>query len=44
MDPFIEAQGLWEDFHNKLMGDMERLLSQTLAVLDRFPVPRTISV
>jgi hypothetical protein len=30
MDPFIEAQGLWEDFHNKLVGDMERLLSQTL--------------
>src|ERR1700733_15093696 len=30
MDPFIESQGLWEDFHNKLMRDMERLLSQTL--------------
>jgi hypothetical protein len=30
MDPFLEAQGLWEDFHNKLMGDMERFLSQTL--------------
>jgi Protein of unknown function (DUF4058) len=30
MDPFIEAQGLWEDFHNKLMGDMERFLSQSL--------------
>jgi hypothetical protein len=30
MDPFIEAQGLWEDFQNKLMGDMERWLSQSL--------------
>ena len=26
MDPFIEAQGLWEDYHNKLMGDMERMM------------------
>jgi hypothetical protein len=30
MDPFIEAQGRWEDFHNKLMGDMERYLSATV--------------
>lgn len=30
MDPFIEAQGKWEDFHNKLMGDMERHLSVVL--------------
>jgi hypothetical protein len=30
MDPFIEAQGKWEDFHNKLMGDIERFLSQIL--------------
>ncbi len=30
MDPFIEGQGKWEDFHNKLMGDIERLLSRTL--------------
>src|SRR5258708_38912764 len=30
MDPFIEGQGKWEDFHNKLLGDIERLLSQTL--------------
>src|ERR1700683_2780172 len=31
MDPFIEAQGKWEDFHNKLIGDIERFLSQTLS-------------
>jgi hypothetical protein len=30
MDPFIESQGKWEDFHNKLLGDIERFLSQTL--------------
>src|SRR5438552_338533 len=30
MDPFIEATSKWEDFHNKLMGDMERFLSQHL--------------
>jgi hypothetical protein len=29
MDPFIEACGLWEDFHPKLIGEIER----TLAVL-----------
>ena len=27
MDPFIECFGLWEDFHSKLIGEMERLLS-----------------
>jgi hypothetical protein len=31
MDPFIEARGKWEDFHNKLLGDLERHLSQTLS-------------
>lgn len=30
MDPFLEAQGKWEDFHNKLLGDMERHLAQIL--------------
>ena len=30
MDPFIEARGKWEDFHNKLIGDVERSLSATL--------------
>jgi len=30
MDPFIEAQGEWDDFHNKLLGDMERYLSHAL--------------
>src|SRR5262249_1388916 len=30
MDPYLEAAGRWEDFHNKLMGDMERHLSQAL--------------
>src|SRR4051794_13715574 len=28
MDPFIEACHLWEDFHGKLMGDIERELSR----------------
>jgi Protein of unknown function (DUF4058) len=28
MDPFIEACHLWEDFHGKLIGDIERELSQ----------------
>lgn len=36
MDPFIEALGRWEDFHNKLMGDMERYLSRALP--DRYVV------
>lgn len=26
MDPFIEACGLWEDFHPKLIGEIERTL------------------
>lgn len=30
MDPFIEASGRWEDFHKKLIGDMERYLSLSL--------------
>jgi hypothetical protein len=27
MDPFIESFGLWEDFHSKLIGELERSLS-----------------
>lgn len=27
MDPFIEACGLWEDFHSKLIAEIERALS-----------------
>ena len=27
MDPYIESFGLWEDFHTKLIGEMERNLS-----------------
>lgn len=27
MDPFIESAGLWEDFHAKLIGDIERALA-----------------
>ncbi len=27
MDPFIEARGLWEDFHPKLIAEMERTLA-----------------
>lgn len=27
MDPFIEACGLWEDFHPKLIGEIERALA-----------------
>ncbi len=27
MDPFIESFGLWEDFHSKLIGEMERTLA-----------------
>lgn len=30
IDPFLEAQGKWEDFHNKLLGDMERHLASVL--------------
>ena len=36
MDPFIECFGLWEDFHSKLIGEMERLLSSL--VPDRYVV------
>ncbi|MGE5194147.1 MAG: DUF4058 family protein, partial [Deltaproteobacteria bacterium] len=27
MDPFIEAFGLWRDFHDRLISDLERELS-----------------
>jgi hypothetical protein len=30
MDPFIEACGLWGDFHDKLVGEIERALSDRL--------------
>jgi hypothetical protein len=30
MDPYIEACGLWEDFHQKLMGDIEKALAATV--------------
>jgi hypothetical protein len=30
MDPFIEACGLWGDFHDKLIGEIERTVSQLL--------------
>jgi hypothetical protein len=36
MDPFIEAFGLWEDFHSKLIGEMERSLASL--VPDRYVV------
>ncbi len=36
MDPYIEAFGLWEDFHSKLIGEMERSLSSL--VPDRYVV------
>jgi hypothetical protein len=36
MDPYIEAFGLWEDFHSKLIGEMERTLAS--AVPDRYVV------
>jgi hypothetical protein len=36
MDPFIESFGLWEDFHSKLIGEMERSLSRL--VPDRYVV------
>jgi hypothetical protein len=28
MDPYIEACGLWRDFHHKLISDIERVLSK----------------
>lgn len=30
MDPYIEACGLWGDFHDKLIGELERTLAATL--------------
>ena len=27
MDPYIEAAGLWADFHNKLISEIERALA-----------------
>jgi hypothetical protein len=30
MDPYIEACGLWEDFHSKLIGEIERSLAATV--------------
>jgi hypothetical protein len=36
MDPFIECFGLWEDFHTKLIGELERSLSSL--VPDRYVV------
>ncbi len=36
MDPYIEANHLWEDFHNKLIGEIERALSNL--VPDRYVV------
>ncbi len=30
MDPYIEACGLWEDFHAKLIGEIERALAPVL--------------
>lgn len=30
LDPFIEACGLWEDFHTKLIGEIERSLAPLL--------------
>jgi hypothetical protein len=35
-DPYIECFGLWEDFHSKLIGEMERSLSSL--VPDRYVV------
>lgn len=30
MDPYIEACGLWDDFHDKLIGELERTLAAVL--------------
>src|SRR5438552_3461082 len=30
MDPFIEMCGMWEDFHDKLIGEIERVLAPEL--------------
>ena len=36
MDPYIEVSHLWEDFHSKLIGEIERALSAR--VPDRYVV------
>lgn len=36
MDPYIEAHGLWGDFHTKLIGELERTLAALLP--DRYYV------
>lgn len=36
MDPYIEARGLWADFHDKLIVEIDRSLSRTLP--DRYVV------
>ena len=36
MDPYIESCGLWEDFHSKLIGELERSLASL--VPDRYAV------
>ena len=30
MDPYIESQGYWEDFHSALLGDCRRALTAVL--------------
>lgn len=30
MDPYIEISGLWKDFHNKFIGEIERTLASLL--------------
>jgi len=30
MDPYIEASGLWEDFHTRLIGEIKATLAETL--------------
>lgn len=30
MDPYIEACGLWGDFHDRLIGELERALAAAL--------------
>jgi hypothetical protein len=36
MDPYIEVSHLWEDFHNNLVSDIQRMLSEVLP--DRYVV------
>src|SRR5215472_14083921 len=31
MDPFIEAVGLWRDFHDRLLSELERELSNRVS-------------